>query len=166
MIDLRQRRTQSSGSAPRGRAPIEAPSRTRGSTPWPVRTSGRARRSPWAPAPRGRAGSAHICPCYRRLAGCCAPNEHDDAPTPGSPSPRRPRKHPGLRLVVRAGRFSRARPFPALLLLPQGDGDGARPPSDRQLTRALIVPMHGTQRARPSGASVGRRQASTSSAPP
>jgi hypothetical protein len=28
------------------------------------------------------------------------------------------------------------------------------------------VPMHGTQRVRPSGASVGRRQASTSSAPP
>ena len=42
----------------------------------------------------------------------------------------------------------------------------ARPPSDRQLTRALIVPMHGTQRVRPSGVSVGRRQASTSSAPP
>jgi len=53
-----------------------------------------------------------------------------------------------------------------LLLVPQGDSDGARPPSDRQLTRALIVPMHGTQRVRPSGASVGRRQASTSSAPP
>src|SRR3954467_11625248 len=49
---------------------------------------------------------------------------------------------------------------------PQGDSDGARPPSDRQLTRALIVPMHGTQRVRPSGASVGRRRASTSSAPP
>jgi hypothetical protein len=32
--------------------------------------------------------------------------------------------------------------------------------------RALIVPMHGTQRVRPSGASGGRRQASTSSAPP
>ena len=53
-----------------------------------------------------------------------------------------------------------------LLRLPQGDSDGARPPSDRQLKRALIVPMHGTQRVRPSGASVGRRQASTSSAPP
>src|SRR3954451_16188548 len=48
---------------------------------------------------------------------------------------------------------------------PQGDSDGARPPSDRQLTRALIVPMHGTQRVRPSGASVGRRRASASSAP-
>ena len=55
---------------------------------------------------------------------------------------------------------------PTLLLLPQGDSDGARPPSDRQLKRALIVPMHGTQRVRPSGASVDRRQASTSSAPP
>ena len=55
---------------------------------------------------------------------------------------------------------------PPLPLLPQGDSDGARPPSDRQLTRALIGPMHGTQRVRPSGASVGRRQASTSSAPP
>ena len=28
---------------------------------------------------------------------------------------------------------------PTLLLLPQRDSDGARPPSDRQLTRALIV---------------------------
>ena len=53
-----------------------------------------------------------------------------------------------------------------LLHMPQGDSDGARPPSDRQLKRALIVPMHGTQRVRSSGASVGRRQASTSSAPP
>jgi hypothetical protein len=53
----------------------------------------------------------------------------------------------------------------ALLLLPQGNSDGARPPSDRQLTRVLIVPMHGTQRVRPSGASVGRRQASTSAPP-
>ena len=35
-----------------------------------------------------------------------------------------------------------------------------------QFTRAFVVPMHGTQRVRPSGASVGRRQASTSSAPP
>jgi len=56
---------------------------------------------------------------------------------------------------------------PSMLdLIAQGDSDGARPPSDRQLKRALIVPMHGTQRVRPSGASVDRRQASTSSAPP
>ena len=55
---------------------------------------------------------------------------------------------------------------PTLLLLPQGDSDGAQPPSDRQLKRALVVPMHGTQRVRPVGASVDRRQASTSSAPP
>ncbi len=37
----------------------------------------------------------------------------------------------------------------------------ARAPSDRQLARADLVPMHRTQRVRPSGASVGRpRQAS------
>ena len=69
-----------------------------------------------------------------------------------------------LLLLVRGDSCARVRA--RCCFWPQGDSDGARPPSDRQLTRALIVPMHGTQRVRPSGASVGRRQASTSSAPP
>jgi hypothetical protein len=38
-------------------------------------------------------------------------------------------------------------------------------PIDRELARADVVPMHRTQRIRPSGASVGHTQASTSSAP-
>src|SRR4051794_10650532 len=41
------------------------------------------------------------------------------------------------------------------LLMPQGDGDGdgdgARAPSDREFARTDVMPMHGTQRVRPSG---------------
>jgi hypothetical protein len=40
--------------------------------------------------------------------------------------------------------------------LPHRDSDGARAPADRELARAAAVPMHRTQRVRPSGASVGR----------
>jgi hypothetical protein len=36
------------------------------------------------------------------------------------------------------------------------DSDAARDPSDRELSRADVVPMHRTQRVRPSGTSVGR----------
>jgi hypothetical protein len=40
-----------------------------------------------------------------------------------------------------------------LSLVPHCDSDGARAPSDRELARADVVPMHRTQRVRPSGAS-------------
>jgi hypothetical protein len=59
----------------------------------------------------------------------------------------------GLRLRPRAVVRRRRR---RLSRLPHCDSDGARAPSDRELARADVVPMHRTQRVRPSGASVGR----------
>ena len=72
-----------------------------------------------------------------------------------APVPRRPRRTAPTWQRCRCSFNSAAQSNPpALLPLPQGGSGGARPPCDRQLTRALIVPMHGRQRVRPSGASV------------
>src|SRR4051794_745701 len=48
-------------------------------------------------------------------------------------------KPPVLAAVVRAGRFSHARPFPALLLLPHCDSDGARPGAGGPRRRAYAA---------------------------
>jgi Domain of unknown function (DUF4157) len=51
-------------------------------------------------------------------------------------------------------RHAREHDPPRVFLLPHCDSDGGRAPSGRELARADAVPMHPTQRIRPSGASV------------
>jgi hypothetical protein len=96
-----------------------------------------------------------------------------------SSQPRRPCRPRGVGLLCRGGRAARRgadrdRPLRARALrgraappatgrrsglrvspLPHWNSDRARDPSDRELARADVVPMHRMQRVRPSGASVG-----------
>ena len=59
-----------------------------------------------------------------------------------------------VRLSALSGSTCRA--YAGVLPLPRCDSGGARVPSDGELARADVVPMHRMRRVRPAGASVGR----------
>src|SRR4029450_5935726 len=90
--------------------------------------------------------------------------------TPDIPDRRRATKQDGSQALARPTASMRASSPPVGTISTASDvtddpiqtasliatADGARAPPDRELARADVVPMHRTQRVRPSGASVGR----------